>query len=215
MDKIRIKYSKTGRAKYISHLDLMSTMQRSFLRAGVKLKYSEGFNPHPYISVALPMSVGAESLCELMDVDIHGGFPDDLNEYLPEGLHILGIFKPLRKFSLIKWVNIKCLLSYEDTISDSDFSKVKDNFSTKSLVIQKKSKRGISEIDIAKHISNAAVTLTDNNLIEIDLTISAQQPTVSTNDILSIACFDCENHKPYQINVKRIDIFDKDMVLFK
>jgi len=215
MDKIRIKYSKTGRAKYISHLDLMSTMQRSLIRAGVKLKYSEGFNPHPYLSVALPMSVGVESLCELMDAGIHGGFPDNINDYLPEGLQILGIFKPLRKFSLIKWVNVKYLLSYKDNISDNTFNKVKDNFSAKSLVIQKKSKRGISDLDIAKHICNSNVSLIDDKIIDIDLTISAQQPTVSTNDILSIACFDCENHKPYQINVKRIDIFDKDMVLFK
>ena len=66
MDKLRLRFEKTGRAIYISHLDLMATMQRAFSRAGLELKYSEGFNPHPLISVLLPLSVGTASVCELM-----------------------------------------------------------------------------------------------------------------------------------------------------
>ena len=53
MDKLRLRFEKTGRAVYISHLDLMATMQRAFARAGLELKYSEGFNPHPLISILL------------------------------------------------------------------------------------------------------------------------------------------------------------------
>ena len=67
MDKYRMRFSKTGRAVYISHLDLMRTITRAFLRAECRLKYSEGFNPHPNISIALPLSVGCESVCEIMD----------------------------------------------------------------------------------------------------------------------------------------------------
>ena len=67
MDKLRLRFKKTGRAVYISHLDLMHTMQRAFSRAGYELRYSEGFNPHPQISIALPLSVGAGSVCEIMD----------------------------------------------------------------------------------------------------------------------------------------------------
>ena len=53
MDKLRLRFEKTGRAVWISHLDLMHTMQRAFSRAGYALKYSEGFNPHPVISILL------------------------------------------------------------------------------------------------------------------------------------------------------------------
>ena len=67
MDKYRMRFSNTGRAVYISHLDLMRTITRAFLRAECRLKYSEGFNPHPNISIALPLSVGCESVCEIMD----------------------------------------------------------------------------------------------------------------------------------------------------
>ncbi|MCL2628108.1 MAG: TIGR03936 family radical SAM-associated protein [Oscillospiraceae bacterium] len=215
MDKIRMKYSKLGRAKYISHLDLVTTLQRALLRAGVKLKYSEGFNPHPYISVALPMSVGAESLCELADVEIHGGFPDNVNDYLPDGLEILGLYKPLRKFNAIKWVNVCCRLFYDDAVSDKTLDILKSQFSADTLVISKKTKRGVSDIDIAEFIKNAKVSLSGNNTVEVSVNISASQPTVSNNDILSIACFNAEIPKPSQLNVKRIEIFDKDMVLFK
>ena len=110
---------------------------------------------------------------------------------------------------------IKCLLFYDDIISDSILQKLSDNFSAKSLIIPKKTKRGVSQFDIAKHISNVKINPQNENTVEIDMTISAGEPTVSTNDILNIACFECENQKTCQINVKRIEIFDKDMVLFK
>jgi len=215
MDKIRIRYSKTGKAKYISHLDTMATMQRSLLRCGVRLKYSEGFNPHPYISVALPLSVGNESLCELMDVELDSPVPADLNDYLPDGLSILGFYKPLFKFNLIKWVSVECRIVYSDAIGDSELDLLKERFSAKSLIISKKTKRGMSDINIAEFISDARITRSCCKSAEICALISAQQPTVSNNDMLNIASFDEHKLKPTQINVKRIDIFDKDMVLFK
>lgn len=54
MAKHRIAFSKEGKARYISHLDLMRTMQRAFLRAGIRIQHTEGFHPHPYISMPLP-----------------------------------------------------------------------------------------------------------------------------------------------------------------
>ena len=98
MDKLRLRFEKTGRAVYISHLDLMTTMQRGFARAGYRLKYSEGFNPHPLISILLPLSVGAASLCELMDfrlaedADLHE-MPVRLSGALPD----CGFWKPMNR----------------------------------------------------------------------------------------------------------------------
>ncbi len=70
MRRTRLLFSKTGRARYISHLDLMRTFQRVFLRAGIRLRHTEGFNPHPYMVFALPLPVGCESDCELLDFDL-------------------------------------------------------------------------------------------------------------------------------------------------
>ena len=83
MDKLRLRFKKTGRAIYISHLDLMSTIQRAFSRAELPLKYSEGFNPRPQISIALPLSVGTGSLCEILDFKLKDD--TDLPPYCPRG----------------------------------------------------------------------------------------------------------------------------------
>ena len=69
----RLLFSKTGRAKYISHLDLMRTFQRAFSRAGIQIKHTEGFNPHPFVSIALPLSVGYSSQCEILEFGLVGG----------------------------------------------------------------------------------------------------------------------------------------------
>ena len=83
----RIRFEKTGRAVWMSHLDLMRLMQRAFRRAGVVLHHSQGFTPHAYVSMLLPLSVGMESVCELMEYELDGELavtPEALNAVLPE-----------------------------------------------------------------------------------------------------------------------------------
>ncbi|MBR3737453.1 MAG: TIGR03936 family radical SAM-associated protein, partial [Eubacterium sp.] len=70
MQEIRLRFSKTDTAKYISHLDINRAFQRAFSRAKINLWYTEGFNPHPYMSFSLPLSLGVESLCENVDIRI-------------------------------------------------------------------------------------------------------------------------------------------------
>jgi len=214
MNKIRFRYQKTGKAKYISHLDLMSTMQRAFLRAGIKLKYSEGFNPHPYMSAALPLFVGCESLCELMDVGIVSkDLPDQYGHLLPEGLKITEAYIPVRKFNDIKWIGINCRLHYFDRPSDEIAGMLIDLFNKTSLVIPKKTKSGTSVIDIARFICDVKVSSGD--AVEITAKISAQNPTINQNDILNVLGSGGSILTPDDIEVKRIEIYDADMLLFK
>ena len=119
MDKLRLRFRKTGRAVYISHLDLMHTMQRAFSRAGLALKYSEGFNPHPQISIALPLSVGAGSLCEVMDFRLKedvelSSLPQRLTAVMPEGIEVIEAYEPERKVALLKWLEIEGILEYDE-----------------------------------------------------------------------------------------------------
>ena len=118
MDKLRLRFEKTGRAVYISHLDLMATMQRAFARAGLELKYSEGFNPHPLISILLPLSVGTASRCELMDFRLRedaelSALPTRLTAVLPEGIRVLEAYESERKSALLKWLEIEGTLEYD------------------------------------------------------------------------------------------------------
>ena len=91
---VRIRFSKTGRAKYISHLDLNRAMIRALRRAEIPLWYTEGFNRHPYVTFAAPLSLGYEGLRECMDFRREEDMPMEelvsrLNAVMPEGLTVL------------------------------------------------------------------------------------------------------------------------------
>lgn len=91
---LRVKFTKTNYLKYIGHLDLLRLFQRSFKRAGIPVKYSKGFNPHPRFSIANPLSLGIESHGEYMDVELEDNidsqdFISRMNEILPKDVQIL------------------------------------------------------------------------------------------------------------------------------
>jgi radical SAM-linked protein len=91
---IRMKYTKTGRIRFLSHLDLMTLFQRAAARAGIPVSFSQGFNPHPRISFGPALSVGMESEAEYMDMETDPfidlpAITKDLNSTLPEGIRIV------------------------------------------------------------------------------------------------------------------------------
>ena len=95
MFNVRIQFEKKGGAAYISHLDLMKTLQRALLRAQLPVKYTEGFNPHIYLSILVPLSTGYQSEYDLCDFGLLlDSCPDDLaerlNRALPQGLREIG-----------------------------------------------------------------------------------------------------------------------------
>jgi len=211
MNKIRLRYSKEGKAKYISHLDLMSTMQRSFRRAGINLKYSEGFNPHPYMSVALPLSVGYESSCELIDVALVENIIPDINTIkLPGGIKILDDYIPIRKFSDITWIEVLMKLHYNNQMVSDIIDYIMKNLSKDTLIISKRTKRGYKELDIAPFIKDLELVTKDD--VTIRAKISAQNPTINADDL--IYALDDEI-KPDHIDILRVGVYDINMIEFK
>ena len=143
MDKLRLRFEKTGRAVYISHLDLMHTMQRAFSRAGYELKYSEGFNPHPQISIALPLSVGVASRCEIMDFRLVGDavlseLPEKLSAVLPEGIRVTDCYEQESKVALLKYLRIEGSFEYDDREDSAMAEALNEFYSADSIVITKK-----------------------------------------------------------------------------
>ncbi len=89
-----IKFSKLGYIKYISHLDLMRLFKRSFKRLGIKLEYSQGYNPHPKMSLAQPLSLGYESNGEILEFETIEKIDEEnilstFNLAMPEGIKII------------------------------------------------------------------------------------------------------------------------------
>lgn len=218
-DKLRLRFSKTGRAVYISHLDLMQTMQRAFSRAGCALKYSEGFNPHPLISIALPLSVGAASLCELMDFRLReeaelSELPARLTAALPEGVEVLEAYEAERKCAEIKWLEIVGRFEYDNRDPAAMAEKLREFFAQDSIVITKKTKRGMGESDIRPAIRSIGFEPTAD-AVSLKALISAQEPTLNPELLAESLRQLRPELAPDFAKFIRVETFDKDMNLFR
>jgi len=145
MTPIRIFFEKRGRAKYISHLDLMRAMTRAVRRASLPLWYTEGFNPHPYLAFPLPLPLGQEGLREAMDLRLMEVMRFDeikarLNDVLPEGLRVLCVQEPWNKPGEIK------AAAYRIAI-DCDIAQAQALLEAGALTAKKMGKKGHRKIE--------------------------------------------------------------------
>ena len=114
----RLAFSKSDTAKFISHLDLMRTFQRAFLRAGIQVRHTEGFNPHAFVSIPLPLSVGYSSGCEVLECSLLGEpdleqIPQRMNAVLPDGIHVYQCYAGGQPVKALQYVNYIVTLEYE------------------------------------------------------------------------------------------------------
>lgn len=152
MLRVRATFKKTGRAKYISHLDLNRCMLRTFRRSGLPIWYTEGFNPHPYYSFALALSLGFESECEILDFNITDDdmsmdeIRERLNAVMPEGMGIVSVAEQEDKITAIAKAEYSFSLStdYPNELMDE----VKALIASPEIFIEKKTKKGIKTVDI-------------------------------------------------------------------
>ena len=121
----RLLFEKTGNAVWMSHLDLMRLMQRAFKRADLPLKHTQGFNPRPSVSIALPLSVGVESKCELLDFDLDGQslsgeeMKQRLNAALVDGVKVLDVYTDGRKIRDLALLDCVLELEYDAGIPEN------------------------------------------------------------------------------------------------
>ena len=218
-DKLRLRFEKTGRAVYISHLDLMHTMQRAFNRAGFHLKYSEGFNPHPQIAIALPLSVGAASVCEIMDFKLKedpdlSTLPERLTAVLPEGIRGTEAYEPRRKVAELKWLQITGVFEYDERDAGEMAAALEEFYRRESIVITKKTKRGMGETDIRPGIREIGFTAGERQ-VDITATISAQEPTINP-ELLAEALRQLEPEiAPDFAKFTRVETYDADMNVYR
>ena len=156
MFKMRFCFEKNGAAAYISHLDLMKALQRSFVRAGIPVKYSQGFNPHIEMSIVVPLSTGYETRCDLCDLDLvtdelPENFVENLNAVMPRGMKVLhagAADRPVREIAYC---------SYEIVLPKGDADAMKALFD-QPVTLEKRSKRGRREVNLQDYIKQLAFT---------------------------------------------------------
>lgn len=165
---MRIKFCKVGNLQFISHLDLQRTFHRILVRAGIPMWYTKGFNPHAKLVFGLPLSVGAESVCEFADLKIERQItPDEvisqLNANLTDEMYVLDAYIPSTKFADIAYASYTITIN-SGKISPSDARGVKELFSAPVNMI-KKTKSGEKEVDITQFIKNLDTSVCDNKLV--------------------------------------------------
>ena len=186
--KVRIKFQKTGKLKFISHLDLMRTMKGALGRANVPLKYSEGFNPHPKMVFALPLSVGTQSVCEYLDIKIDRKISLDeiverLNNQVTDELKIEKAYFPVTKFQEIATVEYQISI-FDETVTTSTAAKVEDLFKNQTLNATKKTKSGEKEIVINDYIKGLSASSVDKKL-DITVKLTAGEGSLNPEMIVS------------------------------
>ncbi len=157
---VRVKFQKIGNLQYISHLDLQRTLHRILVRAGIPMWYTQGFNPHAKIVFSTPLSVGAQSRCEMVDIRIDRDMPCEeikrlLNLEVTEELRILDVYFPQSKFSDAIWASYDIEM-HENGISAHAEAIEKLN-ETSCIMALKKTKSGEKEVDILPLIKKLQV----------------------------------------------------------
>lgn len=205
MPELRFRYEKTGKAAYLSHLDVLRTFQRAFLRAGILLKHSEGFNPHPKISIAMPLQLGCESGCEALDASVLSApenITEALNRALPEGLRILSVAEPGMPVGKIGWSDWE--LRFESAAEAERAARLLEN---EPLPVEKKTKRGMTVLDIAPH--RKLLKLQDDLLL---LRLRSGSPNVNTGDVAkALASFE---NPPAIAKARRLEMYNEDGEIF-
>ncbi|MBQ9914058.1 MAG: DUF2344 domain-containing protein [Clostridia bacterium] len=157
---VRVWFKKMGMSRYVSHLDLMRAMTRALRRANVPLWYTEGYNPHPYITFALPLSLGMESLCESMDMRIVGESTNDdiynmLKDTMPPGIEIIRVSEPVCDPKKISYGEFDIFFDC-DGKADETKALITEMLTADELIVKKLGKKGrhkvLKDINLIEHI---------------------------------------------------------------
>lgn len=170
MYDVRLWLSKTGRIKYVSHLDMFRILQRAVRRAEIPLWYTEGFNPHPYVSFLLALSLSVEGLREPVDIRIVGDItPEEIRERLnavfPEGLRVEEVSAPLHKPAEIAFADYEVLLD-PAAVSAAELTGA---LASGELYCEKSGKKNgrkvVKTVNVAEHIRRSAVKETEKGVV--------------------------------------------------
>lgn len=202
--------------KFISHLDMMRFMSRLIRRADLPVWYTEGFNPHLYMTFALPLSLGFESDYEVVDIRLlDDGYPLDtlcekLNSVCPPYIHFLDAKEPVLKTGDVALA--KFVIAFDD--GGKIFEKLNAFLNKDSIKVLKKTKKGREkEIEIADKIKDFSLEKHEENTV-LKITLPAGS-VENLNPELFLNKFFEENGEKYFYSINRTAIFDGKGNLFK
>ena len=217
----RLLFEKTGNAVWISHLDLMRLFQRAFKRAGLYLTHTQGYNPRPSVSIALHMSVGVESVCELLDFELDKEtadireIPALINSCFVPGVRVLDVYEGGRKVRDLALMQVQVTMTYDCGVPSGAADAIRDLFCRESLTVAKSSKKGVTEQDIVPMIRKFTVQPQDDKHIILDAVICCQNPTLNPMQLVAAIDTYLPELKPDDSLCRRMEIFDNNQSVFR
>lgn len=214
MTTVRIWFTKTGEASYISLLDLQRVMQRSIKRSGIPVWYTMGFNPHIYMTFASPLPLGQESLVESVDVKTEldpvplEEWRQALDQVMPLGIKVTRVTLPEYKAEKICFARYLLRMPLTAQSSIDAYDKME------AAVIQKKTKRGHKEIDLKQALPNIPAVQKDNELQAELLLPAGEGSNLNPSLWLNFMQEHC-GLNPTEVSVLRTALLLEDMTDFR
>ena len=218
---LRALFEKTGNAAYISHLDLMRLFQRAFKRAGLPLTHTQGYNPRPSVSIALPMSLGAESLCELLDFDLEETYQDlenmrqRLNEALVEGVQVRQIYEGGSKLKNLALLEAELTLEYDAGVPEGAKAELEALFARNDLTVEKKSKRGIQQQEISSMVRRVEITQTSPQELSLRALVHCQNPALIPMQLAVAVETYLPHLRPDFVRCCRLEVYNEAEEIFR
>ena len=214
----RLLFEKMGNSVWISHLDTMRVFQRAFRRAGLMLKHSQGFTPRAIVSIALPLSVGVESQCELLDYELENEAAvtaEMLNKALPEGIRVLDIIENGRKIKELTHLRASLELTYDNGISDEGIEALAALYHRDSLILEKHSRKGKTQTDILPMLCEMKMDRTGENTMQMDVLVCAQNPSLNPQLLINAIEIYAPERMPDGVKICRLEIYDENGQVFR
>lgn len=223
MSNHRIRFSKTDTARFISHLDLMRTLQRGFLRAGISIRHTEGFHPHPYISIPLPLPLGFSSECEVLEFGLLGGaapeaLPELLTQALPAGLTVHRCYEGGLPFRRLCYVRYEMDLEFDEPLAEEAALALKDITGREAHIIQKRSKKaksGMTELDIIPLIQRVESLEPQGDRLHLGVLLQAQNPGLNPDLLIGALRTEFPHLAPAYTSFHRKAILDEQFNPFE
>ncbi len=216
----RMLFEKTGNSVWISHLDLMRVFQRAFKRAGLPLTHTQGYNPRPSVSIALPLSVGVESRCELLDFELDGvtvsneEIRDRLNKVLVSGVTVKEVYDGGRKLRDLSLLSCVVTLEYDAGVPDGAEDAIRQFFAQPSLIAPKKTKSGMQDQDIIPMIRCMEITAGENTL-QMHARFCCQNPSLNPMQLAAAVSIHLPQFRPDHASCIRTELFDIKEKVFR
>ena len=217
----RALFEKTGSAIYISHLDLMRAFQRAFKRAGLPLTHTQGFNPRPSVSIALPLSLGTESICELLDFELDGRkIPNEeiksrLNECLIPGVRVRDVYDDFSKLKNLALLDCLVTLEYDSGVPADAQDKIQALFTSEEVLVEKKGKNGIVEQNIVPMIRRLTLEVINSQELVLHALICCQNPTLNPAQLHAAICKYLPELTPNFVRYRRLEVYDTNETVFR